>query len=393
MTDRQDEIVRGGNDVDESTEVTRVEEAIARGERGDDSGTTRRVFTAGAVGVVALAATVRAEAKTDPGAVSLAASPPAGFTPFAAPGRVVKVSAKDCMQENQKYPKPDSAKAMLTKAMTELTGKATLAEAIAMFVHKDDIVCVKVNGIAGTSMGTNKELVLPFLEGMIESGIPPEKITVLEQYGGFLDGTRVNATNVPKGVKVVVHQNAKDNPAMSPMPSRPIPGYAATKYVKPFTEATCVINFALIKDHSICGFTGALKNITHGCNINPHDFHAHTASPQIALLYSQDVVKTRVRLSILDGFKVMAHGGPKFNSPQHVKVHGAVYVSSDPVALDAVGHDIVEKARAEYGLKPLAQDVNGNNPKGRHPTYIQAAQDLGLGVADLANIKVKEVSV
>jgi len=296
------------------------------------------------------------------------------------------VSSTDTMQENQKYPKADKAKAMLTKALTELTGKATLSAAILQFVHKDDVVCVKVNGIAGTSFGTNKELVLPFLEGMIEAGIPAERITVLEQYGGFLDGTRVSKTNVPKGVNVVVHQNAKDNPQMSPMPDRKIPGYGNTKYVKPFTDATCVINFALIKDHSICGFTGALKNITHGCNINPHDFHAHNASPQIALLYSQDVVRSRVRLSILDGFKVMAHGGPKFNSPQHCKLHDAVYVSTDPVALDALGTDIVEKARAEFKLKPLAQEK-------RAPTYIQAAQDLGLGIADLTKIKVSEVTV
>ncbi len=385
------EIEQGGINVDEAAEAKRIDDAIAQGAQGP----SRREVALGAAAAVALATALKAKdanAAGDPNA-SLAATPPAGFTPFSQPGRIVKVSHKDPMQENQKYPKADAAKAMLTKAMTELTGKATLAEAIAQFVHKDDIVCVKVNGIAGKDMGTNKELVLPFLEAMIESGVPAEHITVLEQYFGFLAGTRVEAANVPKGVKIVVHQNAKDNTAMAPMAERKIPGYANTRFVKPFMDATAVINFALIKDHSICGFTGALKNITHGCSVNPHEYHGHNASPQIALLYSQDMVRSRVRLSILDGFKVMAHGGPKFNSPQHVKLHNAVYVSSDPVALDALGNDIVEKARAEYGLKPLAQDVNGNNPKGRSPTYIQAAQELGLGIADLAKIKVKDIAI
>ena len=58
---------------------------------------------------------------------------------------------------------------------------------------------MKVNGIAEQNMGTNKELVLPFLEAMIAAGVKPENITVLEQYGSFLAGTRVNDSNVPAG--------------------------------------------------------------------------------------------------------------------------------------------------------------------------------------------------
>ena len=62
-------------------------------------------------------------------------------------------------------------------------------------------------GIAEANMGTNKELVLPFLQAMIDAGVPAHNITVLEQYGSFLAGTRVNAQNVPAGVNVTVHNN------------------------------------------------------------------------------------------------------------------------------------------------------------------------------------------
>jgi uncharacterized protein (DUF362 family) len=366
-------------------ELARIEEELSP---PSGSGTSRRGFLAGAAAAAAgtVVATGASTASAAPD-VNLAAQPPAGFAPFTAPGRVIKVNKADCMQENQLYPKADAAKVMLEKAMTELTGKPDLVSAVGQFVHKDEIVCVKVNGIARESMGTNKELVLPFLEALIASGVKPENITVLEQYIGFLHGTRVNAQNVPKGVKTVVHQNAKDNPAMATMPDRLIPGTGVrTKFVKPFTDATAVFNFALVKDHSICGYTGALKNMTHGCSINPHDFHVHNASPQIALMFAQDVVKTRVRLNIADVFKVMAQGGPLYKSPQHVKVHGAVMVSTDPVAIDAVGWDIVEKLRADLGLRSLKDDK-------REPTYIKAAADLGLGMFDRAQIKLKEVTV
>ena len=308
--------------------------------------------------------------------------PPAGFSPFSAPGKVVKVAKADSLQANKLYPKPEAAKEMLTKALTELTGKADLVAAIQQFVHKDDIVVVKVNGIAQSQMTTNKELVLPFVEAMIEGGVKPENVTLLEQYPGFFNATRITPQNVPKGVKIATHSN-KD----ATMDDRLIPGTGTkTKFVRVLTEATAAINFALIKDHSICGYTGALKNMTHGCSINPHDFHVHHASPQIALMYAQDVIKSRVRLCIADGFKVMADGGPLYKRPEFVKPHEAVYASTDPVAIDAIGWEIVEKLRAELKLKSLTDS-------GREPAYIKAAADLGLGIAERSKIQLKEVTV
>jgi uncharacterized protein (DUF362 family) len=343
---------------------------------------SRREFIGGAVATAATASLFSKEAFAgDPKDPPMHAKVPEGFAPFAAPGRVVKVTKKGSLQDNGMYPKPEDAKAMLTKALMELTGKADLLSSVAQFVHKDDIVCVKVNGIAGKQMGTNKELVIPFLEAMIQSGVKPENITVLEQYGSFLEGTRVSAQSVPKGVKVTVHQN-KD----ATMADRKIPGTGVvTKFVRALTEATAAINFALVKDHSICGYTGAMKNMTHGCSINPHDFHVHNASPQIALMFAQDVIKTRVRLNIADAFKVMAQGGPMYKSPQHVKPYEAIYVSTDPVAIDAIGWEVVEEHRKGFGLKTLTDEK-------RLPAYIQAGADLGLGIADRARIKLYEVT-
>jgi uncharacterized protein (DUF362 family) len=353
--------------------------------RIERDGVTRRRFLTGAaataVGTTLLKAPPAFAIQNADGA-NLWASPPAGFVPFASPGRIVKVTKSDCMQPNKLYPKADDAKAMLTRALTELTGKPDLVTAVGEFVHKDDKVCVKVNGIALQNMGTNKELVLPFLEAMIASGVKPENITVLEQYGSFLGGTRINQSNVPAGVKTSVHQNSD-----ATMAERLIPGTGvSTKFVRVLTESTCAINFSLIKDHSICGYTGMLKNMTHGCQIYPHYYHTHHASPQIALLYAQDVIKSRVRLCISDGFKIMAHGGPLYKQPQYVFPHEAIYASTDPVAMDTIGSEIIEQSRADHGLRSLAAE-------GRPPAYIQAAADLGLGIADKSKIQLKTVAL
>lgn len=362
----------------EKEQIERIERELSP---RDDNQVGRRAFLGTAAAVAATATALVpsvAQAKTQ----SLAAAPPSGFSPFNAPGKVVKVSKADSLQANKLYPKPDAAKEMLTKALTELTGKSDLVTAVKEFVHKDDIVVVKVNGIAQSQMTTNKELVLPFVEAMIEGGVKAENITLLEQYPGFFNATRLSPQNVPAGVKIATHSNGN-----ATMDERLIPGTGTkTKFVRWLTEATAAINFALIKDHSICGYTGALKNMTHGCSINPHDFHVHHASPQIALMYAQDVIKSRVRLCIADGYKVMADGGPLYKRPEFVKAHEAVYASTDPVAIDAIGWEVVEKFRADFKLKTLAES-------GREPAYIKAAADLGLGIADRAKIQLKEVTV
>jgi uncharacterized Fe-S center protein len=163
-------------------------------------------------------------------------------------------------------------------------------------------------------------------------------------------------------------------------------GGIGTKYVTPFTNASVVINITQLKDHSICGYTGAMKNITHGCNINPHAFHEHNASPQIAHMYAQEVVKSRVALHIKDAYQVIYDGGPIDIDPRRRVLHEALYVSTDPVALDHIGWKVVEKLRAGAGL-PTLEDA------GRKPSYLAVAAQLGLGVFDDNRIRLREVTL
>jgi uncharacterized protein (DUF362 family) len=308
---------------------------------------------------------------------------PAGFVPMAAPGKIVKVAKAGSLQKNGLYPDPAAAKAMLEKAMLTFTGEKTLGAAFKKFVHKDDKVAVKLNGIAkGRKFGTNKELVDVILQGIMDAGVPATSIVVYEQYGSFLGGTRVAQDNVPAGVKCVVHNN-KDM-ATSPIAFMDGKNAIMTQFARPLMEATAVINVSLIKDHSICGYTGCLKNMTHGSIDVPHNHHGHHASPQIAKLYAHEAIKSRVRLHITDGYKVMYDGGP-------VEVvafvpHEALYVCTDPVAMDTVGWEIVDKVRKEKGLKSLKD-------AGREPAYIPAAADLGLGIGDRAKIVLKEITI
>jgi len=321
--------------------------------------------------------------RTESSRPSLAALPPSGFVPYAAPGRIVKVTKDATLQPNGLWPKEDIAKTMLERALTELTGEIDLVRSLGRLIHQDDKVAIKLNGIAGqkgATMATNKELVLPLIAALLQLGLPAANIWVYEQYTSFLNGTRVTDKNLPGGVKSYVHGNGTTT-----MDDITVEGIR-TKFTRYLTDATAVINFALLKDHSICGYTGMLKNMTHGSCINPHDFHAHNASPQIAHLYAQDVVKSRVRLCITDGFKLMYDGGPLDKRPECRIPHDSVYATTDGVAMDAYGAQLIDKIRKEKGIKTL-KDAR------RDPSYIRVASELGLGVADLNALRVRDVSI
>ena len=356
---------------------------------------SRRTFLGGLAAGAALLAdgdAFAADASPPPAAPAaprLAAHPPAGFVPLAIPGKIVRVTKSNTLQANGLWPEAAAAKAMLERAMAELTGKSDLGAAFARFLHKDDKVAIKPNGIAGkqgATMASNKELVLEIVRGVIAAGVPAQNIVIYEQYPSFLAGTRCADRNgkvapeFPAGVTATIHEN-KD----AVMPDILVAG-VATRFVRALTEATAVINVGLIKDHSICGYTGCLKNITHGSTVNPHAFHEHNASPQIAELYAQDVVKSRVRLHIVDGFKLIYDEGPLDKNKKRRVLHEAVYATTDPVAMDVIGWGVVEEWRKNNGLPTLKQAH-------REPSYIRIAGELGLGVYDKNKISMREVAL
>ncbi len=352
--------------------------------------TTRRRFVQGAA-AAAGAVALPLESEAAPSIDQYIARPPQGFAPLSVPGKITKVSAKGdfgaFMQPNQLWPKPEVAKSLLEKAMMEFTGKSNLNTAMARFIHPDDVVAIKVNGIAGQkatyTMATNYEVILPVVEAVLAVGVPADKITVYEQFPDFLAGTRVNVRKwkLPEGVATGTHNNRDHK-----MPDIKVYQGIKTKYARIFTDATAVIDITMIKDHSISGYTGTLKNITHGNVNNPHEHHAQQASPQIAMLYNHPIVTSRVRLHITDAFKVMYDKGPLDKDPKTRIPHGALYVATDPIAMDTMGVKILNDERKARKL-PSLKDA------GRDPRYIQTGADLGLGIADLNQIRMQSFEI
>jgi len=142
--------------------------------------------------------------------------------------------------------------------------------------------------------------------------------------------------------------------------------------------ADAMINVAVLKDHSLAGLSGCLKNY-FGVIHNPNKYHQDMCSPFLADLYSLDVVRGRQKLAVFDALRVQINGGPGYVA-RWVIEYGSILLSSDAVALDTVGTRIIDNLRTKAGMSVLRDS-------GREPIGIKVAGEYGLGCAVLDDIE------
>jgi uncharacterized protein (DUF362 family)/Pyruvate/2-oxoacid:ferredoxin oxidoreductase delta subunit len=118
-----------------------------------------------------------------------------------------------------------------------------------------------------------------------------------------------------------------------------------------------IVSLSKLKTHMVTRMTGAVKNL-FGCIPGQTKRRYHFTHPT-AFDFSQLLVtlnlllKSKVRLHIMDGIMAMEGNGPRNGDPLHV---GVLLFSTDPVALDTVMCDLIE-------LDPLRVTTSG--PGGR----------------------------
>lgn len=144
------------------------------------------------------------------------------------------------------------------------------------------------------------------------------------------------------------------------------------------------INLPVLKDHSIAGLSGGMKNMFGAIN-NPNKFHNNNCDPHVADVSMMDPIRTKNQLTIIDAVRVQYHNGPGYD-PAFMAAYGGLILSDDPVAVDCIGLGILENLRQEAGLPSLEQ---ANRPA----RYLQTAQAYGLGTATISDIELKVLVV
>jgi hypothetical protein len=172
---------------------------------------------------------------------------------------------------------------------------------------------------------------------------------------------------------------------------------------------TKIINVPTMKDHSASGVTGALKNLAYGTFNNvarshrpPHSF----TNPLIGLMCTVEPLRSKAVLNIMDGMRQVWHGGPLTQVQDFIDQTGILLVATDPVAMDIIELEAIEKKRRERGApslwqhdpKSMTADNNeffhdaAKNLFFRQPGHVAAAGKLGLGIADLKQIDHRTLS-
>ncbi|MBD3235070.1 MAG: DUF362 domain-containing protein, partial [candidate division Zixibacteria bacterium] len=137
-----------------------------------------------------------------------------------------------------------------------------------------------------------------------------------------------------------------------------------TRVIKDMVEYH--INFPILKDHSIAGLSGGLKNLYAAVH-NPNKYHDDNCTPFAADLYNIPEIREKNRLTIMDCTRIQYNAGPAYN-PKYAFESNMLLISDDPIALDAVALDILNDIRRESGLGSLKS-------VGRYPHYLEVGAD------------------
>jgi len=248
--------------------------------------------------------------------------------------------------------------------------------------------------------------------------VPLSQIYLYERFQNQLDEVNY-APHLPEGVAIVAAERANryvDNA-----------GYDPSTYLEAdlFGEddtrssmmrlvsqrLTKIINIPNMKDHGATGVTGCLKNIAYGSFSNVARTHqrgkSHTYSV-VGTLASIEPLRSRTVLQIMDGLRGVWHGGPFARTSRYVFYPRQIMFGTDPVAIDRLLLDIIEKERRAHGAISIwdrspaslriddgeARDADPNiNIIIREPGHVEYASTLGLGVYDRARIAVEDVRV
>jgi uncharacterized protein (DUF362 family) len=342
----------------------------------------------------------------------LAKKSPLGM-PGLYPGRVVEVADSRSIVANR-VSQP-VIHDMLERGLKELTGEKSSQAAFAKFIEPGDVVGVKINPSGAPACCSSPELVREIIEGVRSVGVPPHKILVYDRFGYEMDLGSYQPL-MPPGVQVIGVQDGLLDAS----------GYDANVYVEMnffgewetrsymasivANQVTKIINVPTLKDHSASGVTGCLKNVAYGTFNNVARSHKEPFSftnPLIGVMCTVEPLRSKVVLNIMDGTRMVWHGGPLTQNQKFIAQTGLLLLSTDPVAMDTVELDAIDKKRKDQG----APSVWEHNPKSlvkdsreffedastnlyyRQPGHIAAAGKLGLGESELKKIDLRKLQL
>ncbi|HRJ47679.1 MAG TPA: DUF362 domain-containing protein [Opitutaceae bacterium] len=266
-------------------------------------------------------------------------------------------------------------------------------------------VGLKIYADSGPGMATPIPLVKAVISALVRRGFEPQNVFLVGlnqlrlRMTGYLPSL-VSGDSPFKGHQVYVLESGKFYDPVwfydSPLPERFNPIFAEARagaaaeaadkdedrksfLATPlFLDADFWINLPVYTDHPTLGINGALVNATLWNASNTSRFFRSPASAPAAVAEMSAIPELRETwaFSIVSLQHYQFVGGPYFNSLYSVS-EPVLWLSRDPVMLDALMLERINRQRRLTGFKPVSEDIR----------TLEFAEMLGVGSTQTAAVR------
>ena len=295
----------------------------------------------------------------------------------------------------RRTPNPAVVRRMVDNMVCAATGKSNPAAAWASLVKASDRVGIKVAASGGAVSGTHPAVVKAIATGLISAGMQPSNIIVWDRNLDDLLAAGYSRNDPLYRLRWVDTATGYDKKSQvtAPIIGRLIWGDSAfgdrtssrvedmlsggeqlsstSYYAKVLSqEVDKVINVPSLTDSFLTGVNGALANMTLP---NLDNWRRFTRSPDfgdpyLAEIYADAMIHGKIVLTILDALVLQYAGGP-FPNPGFLVDHHSIFMSKDPVAIDATAARLLNENRSLSRLPSLDKMT----------LWLQSASAINLG--------------
>lgn len=231
-----------------------------------------------------------------------------------------------------------------------LTGAGTTSEAWKKILGDAGKIVIKFNQVGAATLRTNETMATALLSSLEDAGYGRRRVRVAELGPTIARELGVEETGTGWRPGPVLRGRQED----------------LASYL---FEADAVINVPLLKTHQIAGMSCSVKNLAYGLLRRPAAFHDGGCAPYAGEVIGHHDVSRRLRINIVNALRAVVRHGPDAHDGDIIG-HGGLLIGYDPVAVDAVGMELLTNLRRRAGeLEALTV-----------PHLVAAAQ-LGVGRA------------
>ncbi|MGD1146786.1 MAG: DUF362 domain-containing protein [Thermoanaerobaculaceae bacterium] len=291
---------------------------------------------------------------------------------FAATGkaRVVRVESDKVWIGDTRD--PDVVKRMVDRGVMALAGASTPAAAWRRFLTPEARVGLKINLLGRPLVYTAPEVTDAVAAGLIGAGVRPENVVVWDRWKDHFAPTRYKFGKGKHGQSIEAGGRYHQTIMLKGTEGNALIDTMAVD------RTNVTVSLPVLKDHGVSGVTLALKNIAFGCYDHYRSAHDNHCDPFIAEAYAHYVSTTKIPLIVMDATEACFDGGPRPADRSRLWRENAIFLATDPVALDFVCREVIMAKRTEKGLPDTT----------RQSRHIETAIRKGLGVGDAGRIEV-----